>query len=119
MNRNSILLAFVAASTLVTGSTFANPTGNSDAGSDSSLGGQHNHNMVRGRNMACAHYMTMNASNQTAAVNSMRSKIAAANKMLSSHGMAKKVAAGCKEHPGMMVHEVMENVMPRTSVTPH
>jgi hypothetical protein len=38
--------------------------------------------------------------------------------MPSSHGMAKKVAASCKGHPGMMVHEVMENVMPRTSVMP-
>jgi hypothetical protein len=26
--------------------------------------------------------------------------------------VAKKVSASCKDHPGMMVHEVMENVMP-------
>ena len=32
--------------------------------------------------------------------------------------VAKKVAASCKDRPGMMVHEVMENVMPRTSVMP-
>jgi hypothetical protein len=46
----------------------------------------------------------------------MRSKMPAANKMPSSHGMAKKVAASCK--PGMMVHEVLQKVMPRTSVMP-
>jgi hypothetical protein len=49
----------------------------------------------------------------------MRSKMPAANKMPSSHDMAKKVAASCKDHPDMMVHEVMKNVMPQTSVMPH
>ena len=67
----------------------------------------------------CSHYMAMNTDGQIATVNSMRSSISAANKMPSSHQMAKKVAASCKDHPGMMVHEVMENVMPRTSVMPH
>jgi hypothetical protein len=52
-------------------------------------------------------------------VNSMRSNMPAANKMPSSHDMAKKVAASCKDHPDMMVHEVMKNVMPQTSVMPH
>jgi hypothetical protein len=69
--------------------------------------------------MECSHYMAMNAAGQTATVNSMRSKMPAANKMASSHEMAKKVAASCKDHPEMMVHEVMESVMPRTSVMPH
>ena len=69
--------------------------------------------------MECSHYMAMNADGQMATVNSMRSSISAANKMPSSHQMAKKVAASCKDHPGMMVHEVMENVTPRTSVMPH
>jgi hypothetical protein len=69
--------------------------------------------------MECSHYMSMNAADQMAMVNSMRSKMPAANRMSSSHEMAKKVAASCKDHPGMMVHEVMENVMPQTSVMPH
>jgi hypothetical protein len=69
--------------------------------------------------MECSHYMAMDAAGQTATVNSMRSKMPAANKMPSSHAMAKKVAANCKDHPGMMVHEVMENAMPRTSVMPY
>ena len=68
--------------------------------------------------MECSLYMAMNQAGQTATVNSMRSKMPSAHKMPSSHGMAKKVAASCKDHPGMMVHEVMENVMPRTSVMP-
>ena len=42
----------------------------------------------------------------------MRSSMPTANKMPSSHEVAKKVSASCKDHPGMMVHEVMENVMP-------
>ena len=82
-----------------------------------SSGGQQN--MMPRQNMECSHYMAMNAAGQTATVNSMRSKMPAANKMPSSHEMAKKVAASCKDHPGMMVHEVMENVMPRTSAMPH
>ncbi len=68
--------------------------------------------------MECSHYMAMNAAGQMATVNSMRSRMSAANKMPSSHETAKKVSS-CKDHPGMMVHEVMENVMPRTSVMPH
>ena len=68
--------------------------------------------------MECSHYMTMNEAGQTATVDSVRSNMPSAHKMPSSHGMAKKVAASCKGHPGMMVHEVMENVMPRTSVMP-
>ena len=62
--------------------------------------------------MECSHYMAMNAAGQMTTVNSMRSRMSAANKMPSSHEMAKKVSASCKDHPGMMVHEVMENVMP-------
>jgi hypothetical protein len=69
--------------------------------------------------MDCSHYMAMNAAGQMTTVNSMRSRMSAANKMPSSHEMAKKVSASCKDHPGMMVHEVMENVMPLTSVMPH
>jgi hypothetical protein len=101
MNRSNILVAFVAIGALVAGPAFARQ----------SRSGQ--------QNMECSHYMAMNAAGQTATVNSMRSKMPAANKMPSSHEMAKKVAANCKDHPGMMVHEVMENVMPRTSVMPH
>jgi hypothetical protein len=69
--------------------------------------------------MECSHYMAMNAAGQMTTVDSMRSKMPAANKMPSSHEMAKKVAASCKDHPDMMVHEVMKNVMPQTSVMPH
>ena len=69
--------------------------------------------------MECSHYMAMNAAGQMTTVNSMRSRMSVANKMPSSHEMAKKVSASCKDHPGMMVHEVMENVMPQTSVMPH
>jgi hypothetical protein len=69
--------------------------------------------------MECSHYTAMNAAGQMATVNSMRSSISAANKMPSSHQIAKKVAASCKDHPGTMVHEVMEIVMPQTSVMPH
>jgi hypothetical protein len=69
--------------------------------------------------MECSHYMALNAAGQMETVNSMRSKMPAANKMPSSHEMTKKVAARCKDHPGMLVHEVMENVMPQTSVMPH
>jgi hypothetical protein len=69
--------------------------------------------------MECSHYMAMNAAGQMTTVNSMRSNMPAANKMPSSHDMAKKVAASCKDHPDMMVHEVMKNVMPQTSVMPH
>jgi len=101
MNRRNILVAFVVIGALVAGPAVAGQSGS----------GQHN--------MECADYMAMNEAGQTASVNSMRSKMPAANKMPSSHNMAKKVAANCKDHPGMMVHEVMENVMPQTSVRPH
>jgi hypothetical protein len=94
MSRRIILVAFVAIGALVAGAASA---GQSD-------GGKHN--------MDCADYMAMNEASQTASVNSMRSRMPAANKMPSSHKMAKKVAANCKDHPGLMVHEVMENVMP-------
>jgi hypothetical protein len=69
--------------------------------------------------MECSHYMAMNAAGQMTTVDSMRSKMPAANKMPSSHKMAQRVAASCKDHPDMMVHEVMKNVMPQTSVMPH
>ena len=71
--------------------------------------------------MNCAYYGAMNAAGQMAAVDSMRSSMSAANKMDSSGGissdqtssneMAKKVAASCKDHPGMMVHDAMKNAM--------
>jgi hypothetical protein len=69
--------------------------------------------------MDCSHYMAMNAAGQMTTVDSMRSKMPAASKMPSSHETAKKVAASCEDHPDMMVHEVMKNVMPQTSVMPH
>jgi hypothetical protein len=65
------------------------------------------------RDMDCSHYDAMNAAGQMAAVDSMRSSMSAANKMDSSHVMAKKVSASCKDHPGMMVHEVMKKAMPQ------
>jgi hypothetical protein len=68
--------------------------------------------------MECSHYMAMNEAGQTATINSMRSKMPSVHQLPSSHGIAKKVAASCKDRPGMMVHEVMDNVMPRTSVMP-
>ena len=85
--------------------------------SSMSSGGQPN--MMQPHHMECSHYMAMNAGGQMAMVNSMRSRMSAANKMPSSHEVANKVSASCKDHPGMMVHEVMENVMPQTSVMPH
>jgi peptidoglycan hydrolase-like protein with peptidoglycan-binding domain len=90
----------------------------SEPSESSSMSSGRQQNMMQRHNMECSHYMAMNAADQTTTVNSMRSKMPAANKMPSSHEMAKKVAASCKDHPGMMVHEVMENVMPRTSVMP-
>lgn len=112
MKRSIILLAFVAAGALATAPAFAKQSGKSEPRSrpSSSSGGQ---------NMQCLHYMAMNDAGQTATVNSMRSRMPAANRMPSSHQMAKKVAVSCKDHPGMMVHEVMEKVMPLTSVMPH
>jgi hypothetical protein len=62
--------------------------------------------------MDCSHYMALNAAGRMAAVDSMRSSMSAGHKMASSHEMVKKVAASCKDHPGMMVHEAMKNVMP-------
>jgi hypothetical protein len=84
--------------------------------SSMSSGGQQN--MMQRHHMECSHYMAMNAAGQTAAIDSMRSEMPAANRMASSNEMAKKVVASCKGQPGMMVHEVMEKVMPQTSVTP-
>jgi hypothetical protein len=68
--------------------------------------------------MECSHYLVMRPASQIATVDSMRSIMSEANKMPSSYGMAEKVVASCKDHPTMMVHEVMEKVMPRTSVMP-
>jgi len=96
-----------------------NKTQSSEPSKSSSMSSGGQENMMQRHNMECSHYMAMNAAGQTATVNSMRSKMPAANKMPSSQKMTKKVAASCKDHPGMMVHEVMENVMPRTSVMPH
>jgi hypothetical protein len=61
--------------------------------------------------MDCSHYDAMGASGQMALVESMRSSMSAAHKMYSSKVMTKKVAASCKDHPGMTVHEVMKNAM--------
>jgi hypothetical protein len=71
--------------------------------------------------MDCSHYGAMDAAGQMAAVDSMRSSMSAVNKMdssggmsadhMSSNEMAKKVAASCKDHPGMMVHDAMKNAM--------
>ncbi len=61
--------------------------------------------------MDCSHYMAMNTVGQMAAVDSMRSSMSASHKMASSHEMVKKVAASCKDHLGMMVHEAMKNTM--------
>ena len=91
----------------------------SEPSESSSISSGEQQNMMHRHNMECSHYMAMNAADQAATVDSMRSKMPAANKMASSHEMGKKVAAGCKDRPGMMVNEVMEKVMPRTSVMPH
>lgn len=48
--------------------------------------------------MHCAQYDAMNAAGQMAAVDSMRSGVSAGNKMVSSHVMADKVSASCKDH---------------------
>jgi hypothetical protein len=107
VSRRNILMAFVAIGALVAGPLFARQSRSDQQ------------NMTQRHDMECSHYMGMNAAGQTAAVDSMRSRMPAANKMPSSNGMAKKVAASCKDHPGTMVHKIMENVMPRTSVMPH
>jgi peptidoglycan hydrolase-like protein with peptidoglycan-binding domain len=85
---------------------------NSEPSENSSISSGGQQNMMPRDHMECSHYMAMDAAGQTATVNSMRSKMPAANKMPSSYEMAKKVATSCKDHPGMMVHEVIENVMP-------
>lgn len=119
MKRSNIALAFVAASALVAGVAFAQQGGKSEAGSSPSSDSGAQQNTVQRHDMECSHYMVMAVAGQTSMVNSMRSKMPAANKMPSSHGIAKKVAARCRDHPQMMVHEVLEKVMPRTSVMPH
>jgi Putative peptidoglycan binding domain len=93
-----------------------NETQSSEPSESSSMSSGGQQNVMQRHKIECAHYMAMNAAGQTTMVNSMRSKMPAANKMPSSHEMAKKVAASCKDHPGMMVHKVMENVMPQTNV---
>jgi len=61
--------------------------------------------------MNCSRFDAMNAAAQMAAVDAMRSGMSAADKMDSSKEMARKVAASCKDHPGMMVEEAMKNAM--------
>jgi|SRR5579862_2069902 len=119
MKRSAILLTFVATAALAIGPAVAQRSSNStpDATSSSGPGGQQKG--VQRQDMECSHYMAMDAAVKTTTVNSMRSKMPAANKMPSSHEMAKKVAAACRDHPAMMVHKVMEEVMPLTSVTAH
>jgi hypothetical protein len=62
--------------------------------------------------MNCSHFTAMNSAGQMATVDSMRSSMSEANKMPSSNEMVSKVAADCKGHPNMMVHEAMKNAMP-------
>jgi hypothetical protein len=118
MKRSNILLTFVAAGALAAGATFAQRSSNSEPSASSSPGGGQQ-NTAQRHDMECSHYMAMNASEQMATVNSMRTKMPAADKMPSSREVAKKVAASCKDHPAMMVHEVLDKVMPQTSVMPH
>jgi hypothetical protein len=61
--------------------------------------------------MDCSHYDAMDAAGQMAVVDSMRSSMSAAHRMYSSKVMVKKVAASCKDHPSMMVHEAMKSAM--------
>jgi hypothetical protein len=61
--------------------------------------------------MDCSQYNAMDAADRMAAVDSVRSRMSAANRMDSSHVMTKKVSASCKDHPGMMVNEVMNKAM--------
>ena len=100
MSCRNILMAFMAIGALIAGPVFARQSQSDQQ------------NMTQRHDMGCSHYMTMNAAGQAAAVGSMRSRMPAANKMPSSHRMAKKVAASCKDHPETTVHEIMENVMP-------
>lgn len=62
--------------------------------------------------MECTHFLAMNATGQMATVESMRSRMFATQKMPSSHVMVDKVAANCKGHANMMVHEAMMRAMP-------
>jgi hypothetical protein len=62
--------------------------------------------------MSCSHFTAMNSAGQMATVDSMRSSMSEANKMPSSNEMVSKVAADCKGHPNMMVHEAMKNAIP-------
>jgi hypothetical protein len=117
MKHSNFLWASVAAGALIAGPALAKQDGNSEPGAGSSL--RSGQTLVQRPNMACSHYMAMKAPEQTSMVNSMRSKMPAANKMPSSRGIAKKVAASCTDHPGMMVHEVLDKVMPRTNPMPH
>jgi hypothetical protein len=77
--------------------------------------------------MDCSQFGAMNAAAQMAAVDSMHSRMSAANNMNSSANMSggspssgdhmstddtvKKVATVCKTHPNMMVEDVMKNAM--------
>ena len=118
MKYDNVLMAFVATGALAMGLAFAQQGDHSkpSATSSSASGGQQSG--VQQHDMDCSHYMAMNAAVKTTMVNSMRSKMPAANRMPSSHEMAKKVAAACQDHPGMMVHKAMKDVMPQTSVMP-
>jgi len=119
MKRSSILLTFVATGALAIGPAVAQQSDNSKPSAASSSGSGGQQKGLHRQDMECSHYTAMNAAVKTATVNSMRSKMPAANKMPSSHEMAKKVAATCRDHPAMMVHKAMEDVMPQTSVMPH
>ena len=119
MKRSNFFWAFVAACTLIAGPALAKRDGNSEPGASSSSRSGGKQPLVQRPSMACSHYMAMKAADQTSMVNSMRSQMPAGNKMPSSRGMAKKVAASCTDHPRMMVHEVLDKVMPRTNPMPH
>lgn len=106
----------IGASSATGGSVSKKQSPESSENSSRSFGEQQK--VMRGHFMKCSRYIAMNAAGQTETVDSMRSKMPAANMMASSHEMAKKVVTSCKDHGGMMVHEVMENVMPQSSVTP-
>jgi hypothetical protein len=69
--------------------------------------------------MECSRYLAMRSADQMATVDWMRSSMFETNKMPSSHEMANKVAVSCRHHPTMMIHEIIERMMPRTSVMSH
>jgi hypothetical protein len=69
--------------------------------------------------MECSYYLAMHAADQMTTVESMRSSVSDASKMLSTYEIAKKMVTSCSDHPTMRVHEIMEKVMPRTTVMPH